>query len=1421
MSTEFDVFLSYNSADRPLVAEIAERLRDGAGIAPWFDRWQLAVGDNWQHGLEEGLRQSGACAIFAGPNGLGEWQLDEIRSAQVLRKERKEFQIVPVLLPGSDSKSLPLFLRSNFNWIDLRDGIDDQAIRSLVAGVKGQEQAASTRTEVSDRCPYKGLDAYQEGDAEFFFGRDVFVEQILLEHLRHSRTIAVVGMSGSGKSSAVRAGLLPRLRQERFRGSAPQHIITLKPGERPLEELAVQLSQALYTQDQRVLQLPMLLRELHASEETLHLVLRSAASSGPFLILIDQFEEVFTLCNDEEQRHRFFDNIFYASSLSDSPVHIVITMRSDFVSKCASYPDMNMLISENFLQMPDMSVADIRSAIVEPARRAGLRFEHGLVEIVMHDVEESAASLPLLQHALLRLWERRDGGMLTIAAYHEIGGVQGSLVRHADEIFALLPLGQQDLCRKIFLRLVTLGEGTGDTRRRAHREELVALGPGVEPILHTLIDKRLLVGAKDSIGGKETVEIIHEALIRGWPRLNSWLDADRDFLRFRQRLIGDVHEWQKRGSSPDDVYRGAHLAEAEEFLQSQGEELTPNERAFVEHGIALRQAEADAAIARQREEVEREQRAKRRLRKAFIFASIGFVVSIILGLYVKHESTVSRSRQIAAEVLLAKTADPAELLRRALEAYNLSPTFEAGQALRFALRESSSRTVIEHSGATGIACSPVADVVAVASEDSSIHIWSISQKRLLRRLQGLGQPVGEILLSDNGRTVWTRNEGTGLFCAWDIASGRIQRYLNHSDTLTTFDYEHGRLALTYAKGYFEVIDLATGTRILQGGAGALSFTRLSEDGKYVSLMNARTTVRGDHNVLDVWDIDAGRQTTHAVLTTGDDAGVLFVSGTPYILVSLGWKGEKDFSLHEREDTIFKVFDITTGRAVSNWKLPRLTGWKFGCMIPALPTDRKLAIGHSRSISVVDFDPQDPHKNEISLNFDAPGELKGLFFDPSGSFLLHITPGDPSLSVWSLKDGHRMFLRGHPGGIIAGGFSYDAREIVTLGADHSVAIWETTSQWGIEREEEVGSIYGGSVYESQLIGDTSVWVSRSADKTTARLNMLTGLVRETGKSPLTSENLSRWSDGLHTIERLPRHNPDGSKTGTTLLRIWDFPDFKTHRDIIDSVDDPRASVEMDSLATTILSYPPYGKGVRLLSAKDGHLLRMLPFDITEGYHIYDGQRFFTARATARNMVCFDVETGKQFACIRASGGMHSNDYGGKAFLFYNGDTTIPYIIDAEKGLARKLTPFKTGILEGGNQWYVGSCCPDDKSMWQRNANGDIVLRDLESGKFRDAPIFKAHNEQFRYVTFTADMSIAVAICMHGNIDVFDGKTGELLSEIPYGKSEADLSISRDGKFIVAYGRNSKVVQVYRTSNADVVKLAEERLKERTTGDLSKF
>ncbi|MFD3622474.1 hypothetical protein ACFWWT_46510 [Streptomyces sp. NPDC058676] len=507
------------------------------------------------------------------------------------------------------------------------------------------EVAEAVRQESADTAPpYRGLARFERGDRHLFFGRDRMVEELHRLVCDH-RFAVLFGASGSGKSSLLRAGLIPALREEIARGIRPAVLRVLTPGARPAETYG-------------------------------HL-LTPAEDEPESWVVVDQFEEAFTLCRDREERARFID-LLLAARYPGSRLRVLITVRADFYARCSEHRGLADAVSGAGLLLGPMTADELREAVTKPAQAAGLLVERELAARIVGEVVDQPGGLPMLSHALLETWRRRKGRVLTLAAYQAAGGVRGAIAATAEEVYEQLTEDQARTARQLLLRLVEPGQGTPDTRRPLTRADLAEwTGPDVPEVVERLARARLLTADEDG------VQLAHEALITCWPRLSGWLDEDRERLRHHRRLTEAARAWLEHDRDPGGLYRGSTLARAEELFGDDDGTLTVSERGFLVAALEAREAEQRAAA-----------RTARRSRALVTALSAVLAVALVVSLAAwsqhrdnERQRTDTAARRIAAVADSLRTTDPRAAMLLGVAAWRVSPLPESRRALLGALAQ--------------------------------------------------------------------------------------------------------------------------------------------------------------------------------------------------------------------------------------------------------------------------------------------------------------------------------------------------------------------------------------------------------------------------------------------------------------------------------------------------------------------------------------------------------------------------------------------------------------------------------------------------------------------------------------------------------------------------------------------------------------
>jgi WD40 repeat protein len=603
------------------------------------------------------------------------------------------------------------------------------------------DRAATTSasTSVVSAAPYVGLAAFGPHDAGLFFGRESLVDE-LVERVRNQRFVAVFGASGAGKSSVLRAGLIARMRDE-------ARCVLFTPGAHPVEECAIALTELM---DQPV---------SLADVTDLHFLTRQA---GDLVLVVDQFEEIFTLCQHDTERADFIAMLLHATRHPDSHVRVVLGVRTDFYTHCARDAELVTALRDAQVLVGPMSPEQIRLAVTGPAAQSGIIIEKALLAAVAADCAGQAGVLPLLSHALLETWQRRSGTTLTLSGYQAAGGIAHAVARTAELTYVGFDDERQRLAKALFLRLVAPIEGTEDTKRRIDRSELDTPGGQLDSVLTQLTQARLISLDHDHI------DITHEAVIRHWPRLRDWLAENRDGLRLHRRLTDAVGVWESLDHDDDALYRGTRLASANDWLEGTDLVLTEREHAFLS---ASRAAEArDRTLT---------QRRTRRLRQAVALLTVLLVAAGALAVEaLRAERSAAAQRELAttqrdladaqrvlAQATVLRSTDPALATQLVLAAHTLAPTQQTDSGVLNSLgaphvapmATPGIRTAISRDG----------HVAAVVTNTGAVQLWVLSETndkaKLVSTIDTRGEPTS-LVLGPNRRALFA---GTG---EWDITN---------------------------------------------------------------------------------------------------------------------------------------------------------------------------------------------------------------------------------------------------------------------------------------------------------------------------------------------------------------------------------------------------------------------------------------------------------------------------------------------------------------------------------------------------------------------------------------------------------------------------------------------------------------------------
>jgi len=884
--------------------------------------------------------------------------------------------------------------------------------------------------------PYKGLQSFEEADAGDFFGRTALVEQ-LLARLREDRFLAVIGPSGSGKSSVVKAGVLPALRQGLLPGSQNWFSVQMVPGADPFQELEAALLAVAINQPGDIKRL---LRDderglLHAVERIL------PHDTSELVLTIDQFEEIFTQVDDEDTRAHFLKSLLLAVTASHSRLRVLVTLRADFYDRPLLYPGFGELVRSHSEVVLPMNTREMEEAIVRPAERAGIAVEPGLVAAVIAEVSQQPGALPLMQYALTEIFERRQDNILTVDAYHHIGGVLGALARRAEELYQASAPATRSAMQQMFLRLVTLGEGNEDSRRRVSQAELMSVAGEniVSNVLDTLGKYRLLTFDRDPQTRTPTVEIAHEALIREWSRLREWLDASRDDIRLQRRIRAAADEWHNQNCDPSYLAAGSRLQQFEVMLNEEGHiALAQDERDYIQASITRRQQQEAAEAARQAREEALEKRSRNRLRALAIVGLLAAVLTSFLAVlaYLNFRSAEDAREKAERNALISDSlalVSSAQLqlqshnndlsIALALEANDLPDPPPAAQNMlaRAAFSPGAQRVFRVPDGAVfGVVYSPDNLTALSGGDGQAVILWDVQTAQEIRRFEGHSDDVRAVAISPDGKLALSGGYDLALIL-WDLTTGQeIRRLEGHSDAIRSIAFSpDSRYAISGASDSLIILwDIATGQEIRRfaGHSDEVRSVAFSPDGTRI--------LSGSYDAtMLLWDVATGEN----LFTFPHSAEVTAVAFSPDGLSALS--GGADSRIH--------LWDLTTQTEIQNFA--GHTVWVKSVQFS--PDARSiLSSSDDGTIRVWDIASGD----EICRFVGHEDSVAQAVFSADGDQVLSAS-GDATLRLWTITNGAEIRrFKGHTDEIVSVDLSADGTRLLSGSFDATARVWDVAT-----------------------------------------------------------------------------------------------------------------------------------------------------------------------------------------------------------------------------------------------------------------------------------------------------------------------------------------------------------------------------------------
>ncbi|WP_293337280.1 AAA family ATPase [Microcoleus sp. CAWBG58] len=922
----------------------------------------------------------------------------------------------------------------------------------------------------NDECPYKGLFAFQREDAKFFFGRERFTAT-LIESVTSQPFLAIIGNSGMGKSSVVFAGLVPELEKlENWQ------FLTFRPKNNPFMQLAEGLVGFLHPaltdkdEPQFIQEQAKYAESLKNKELELTDILDGALANNHhphrrLLIVVDQFEELYTLCS-LDYRNLFIDillRLIDSEKDKENPdVVIVVTLRVDFYGFALDYQPLAELLQKWKPEtLIGMSREELKLAIEKPAEVVGLEIQDGLTKIILDGVIDNPGELPLLEFALGELWKQRKDRQLTIEAYHQIGGIEKALVNYAESVYKKFE-GKQPQIKHIFTQLVRFGEQTENTRRLATYEQI---GQANWKLVTQLADNRLVVTGQNT--RQRTAEVVHEALIRGWERLQQWMVEDRDFRQWQDRLRFGIKTWEETGRSYSALLRGALLVEAEDWLKEKHEGITDAQE--IEFIKASRQFQ-------EQEDIER--------------------IQDLLNLSQKE---LQLKQQLSSLVVAVKAGikfrniqKPSEELKR-----NLVERLQQGS---YEIVEQNQ--LVGHNGeVNGVAFSPDCSIIASVSDDQTVKLWK-SDGQLLDTFKGHNNDVLRVTFSPDGQIIASASADRTVRL-WSLEGTLLKTLKGHSDRVygVSFSPDSQIIASASVDRTVRFWSLeGTLLKTLEGHTDRVWGVNFSPDGQIIASASADQTVR-------LWSLEGTLLRTlegHLDQVWGvsfSPDGQIIASASADRTVRLwGLEGTLLKTLEGHLDQVWGVSFSPDGQIIASASLDKTVRlWSLeGTLLKTLEghTDRVWGVNFSPDGQIIASASGDRTVRlwglEGTLLKTLEGHLDqvwGVSFSPDGQIIAS-TSFDRTVRLWEIEGKSLQTLEGHTDRIWGVSFSPDSQIIASASVDKTVRLWSPEGMLLRTLEGHTDRVYGVS-----FSPDGQIIASASVDKT-VRLWTLKGTLLRT-------------------------------------------------------------------------------------------------------------------------------------------------------------------------------------------------------------------------------------------------------------------------------------------------------------------------------------
>lgn len=1170
----------------------------------------------------------------------------------------------------------------------------------------GQKQLIDKKILEKQICPYKGLESFELKDAQYFYGREELTEE-LLNKVWSGNFLAVVGASGSGKSSVVKAGLLYEIEQGLKRsGTKNWQILIFRPDQHPFESLA------------RVFKTTELTGELQLKGEELRQrgvdgfvqYVRAIAGSERLILLVDQFEECFTLCNDLTEREDFFKCLFEGLERLQNNLCIVITMRSDFVGKCMEreYSGLAQKIKDNLVPVLPMKPEELQEAITKPAEKVGSEVMSNLVEQMLNDVE-GPGSLPLLQFTLRQLWDLREFNRLTLAEYKKLRGVKGALENKANETYNSLSESEKNTAKRIFLELTHLGEGTEDTRRQVLKSNLIT-EPDSEEVVNNVLDKLtkagLLVTSEVKRGEENSepvivVDVAHEALIRNWTLLRGWVEKNRENLMKKRKIDNAASDWFNSGKSKDDLLQGLKLSEAEIFLE-EGSFIS-----LTDQGIEFVKSSQAERNRRWAEEEERQQQEVKNKRKRLLIscAVAGSVFVAVLGTVMGFLLYKIRQDQIRQIDILSANAelglgsnlkfDDLKALTNSLKAVKqvnqailVNPEQEKKaentlQNVVYAVRERNRLEGHTH-WVTTVVFKPDGMGLVSGGKDGTIRLWDLNGKQI-HQVKASPQPIKSISISNDGKRLVSVGED-GIVRLWELEGDSLRKFYEFKtlEVLTSVSFSpDGKKIVTGGGGTnIRLWDLR-GNKIdeLSGHKNRIVSLSFSKDGTKL----ASTDRRG---IFRLWNLNIANNT-----------------------------GNKD-------DNFKKVKNANKNRFFVEQKADSTGLWDI-----VFSEDGKQLATAGNDGTVGLWDEKGNNKGKFkAYNM---GEVNSVAFSPDGKQLA--TAGrDGTIRLWDVKNKDLLQeFKGHFGQALKVIFSPDGKQLVSSGEDFTIRLWDL-------QEKELALLRGhGKRVNSVIFTSNGKQILTASYDGSVRLWDLKGKqldLFKQNKKRLNSVSYNEKTNQLATV------GEDG------IVRLWDLEGKLLTKF-------PGLSKEL-----TMVSFAPNGNQLATAGA-DGTVKLWNLQGINLGKFVghngtvwsvtfsSDGKQLASSGKDG-TVRLWDVETKQQLKLYEGHIGdvwSVNFDRNGKQLVSGGNDNTVRVW---DKDTKEQLKELKKDLELKNNLEVVASVSFSADGRYLATGGSDNIVRLWDTQTYKQVGQFKGHTKRLSSVSFSPDSKLLASASEDG-------------------------------------------------------------------------